>query len=50
MTLNANRLLLLVAAALFLVAALLGFDVFHGGHVLGWLGAGLLATVAAQLV
>jgi len=44
-------LLALVAAAVcFLVTALLGFAVFSGGHVLGWLGLGLFALAVAFLV
>lgn len=50
MTVTRNLLLLVVAMLCFLVVALLGFNVLiHGGHVLGWVGAGLLAFAAAHL-
>lgn len=44
-----NRLLYIIAAALFLVAALLGFGVFNGAHLLGWIAAGLLASAVAKI-
>lgn len=47
---NPNRLLLLVAAALFLIATLIGFGVFTGAHLLGFIAAGLLSATVAKLV
>lgn len=41
---------LLVSFVCFLVASLLGFEVFSGEHWEGWTAAGLLFLVVAQLV
>ncbi len=35
-----------LAAVCFAIVALLGFGVFHGAHILGWLGLGLIALTA----
>ncbi len=38
-----SSILLAVAVVCFAVAAFLGFGVFHGSHILGWVALGLVA-------
>ncbi len=45
-----NLILLVASILLFCIAALLGFGVFDGSHILGWISAGLAAFAAAFLV
>lgn len=46
-----NRLLYIVAAALFLIASLAGFNVLvHSAHVLAFVASGLLAATLAKAV
>lgn len=48
-----NRILIIVALVLALIAALLGFDVFTTSgdpHVLGWLAASLAAYFGSLLI
>jgi hypothetical protein len=44
-----RTVLLVVAVVCFAVVALLGFGVFSGAHLLGWLGVGLAAFAGAFL-
>lgn len=41
---------LLCALVCFVIAALLGFDVFSGSHWAGWLSLGLVFVVVAEFV
>lgn len=45
-----NLVLLVVAVVLFAIAALLGFDVVTGEHILGWISLGLAFFAASFLV
>lgn len=45
-----GAVLLLAAVVCFVIAALLGFGVFSGAHLLGWLALGLVFLAAHFLV
>lgn len=47
---NAGLLLRIVALGCFTVVALIGFDVITSVYGLGWLGAGLVAWILAELI
>lgn len=44
-----NLILLVLAIVCFVISALLGFDVFGGEHLLGWVSLGLVFFAASFL-
>ena len=46
----AVALLYLLAVLVFFIAAVIGFGVFAGAHLVGWIALGLLFCAAAWLI